>query len=104
MSKFVTIARDSLIAAAALSGSLPALADELPVTRVTYADLNLADSAGQHTLHTRVAGAARRVCAGNDGADLWAHRAYTSCLKRALSKANDQVAALLTGTKQVATR
>ncbi len=60
--------------------------DSVRTEHVSYADLNLADEPGAHTLLLRINGAAGRVC-GPDRPELTEHGAYDACRRRAVSDA-----------------
>jgi UrcA family protein len=99
MSKFVTIVRNSLFAAAAVIASAPAFAgtlDSAPSVRVGYGDLDLANPAGQRHLHNRLVGASRAVCEGNVIPGSAAQPARSACMKQAMTKADTEFAALVT--------
>jgi UrcA family protein len=64
--------------------------DEVPVARVSFADLDLADKGGQRTLRGRVSSAIRSVCApAYDGV---ASIRYTQCRTSAWNEARPQMA------------
>ena len=54
---------------------------------VSYADLNLASSVGQHTLQRRIAGAARTVCVIEDSKELALAFATSACRGAAIADA-----------------
>ena len=74
-----------------LLGAAQASAGEPAGIRVGYGDLDLATSAGAHTLYARIAGAARTVC-GFEGTalieqSLW-NRCYRAAIADAVAKVN----------------
>ena len=102
--------RPSILAAAALTAGLvtlgvaaaPAAAQPIPSVLVSYADLNLASTAGREILDRRIANAAGQLCGAFSPVELnWAE-AVREC--RALTIADTQPqrdAALRHGTVQV---
>ena len=67
--------------------------DELPVARVSFADLNLVHEAGQQTLRRRVNGAIRTVCApAYSGIET---AAYAMCQNNAWNEAKPQMTAAI---------
>ena len=62
-------------------------AAETNSVRVSYADLNLASSLGQHTLQGRIAGAARVVCVIEDSREIALRRATNACRGDAIASA-----------------
>ncbi|HUL19356.1 MAG TPA: UrcA family protein [Steroidobacteraceae bacterium] len=69
-----------------LIGVAQASAGEPAGIRVPYGDLDLATSAGAHTLYERIAGAARTVC-GFEGTSLIEQSLWNSCYRGAISEA-----------------
>jgi UrcA family protein len=69
-----------------LLGAAQASADEPAGIRVRYGDLDLATSAGVHTLYARIAGAARTVC-GFEGTALIEQSLWNSCYRAAIGDA-----------------
>lgn len=67
-------------------------AQAAPSVRVSYADLDVASSAGMHTLDRRVALAADTVCGGRDSRDLAALGRYNACRKAAVAGAMEAFA------------
>jgi UrcA family protein len=67
--------------------------DAAPSVRVRYGDLNLTSEQGAHTLHARIAAAARQVCApdGLDMRNLQAYAAERSCERQAIANAVREV-------------
>jgi len=65
--------------------------NDVPVARVTFADLDLAGAAGQKTMRSRVGSAVRTVCApAYDGTET---TRYTACVNGAWDEARPQMAA-----------
>lgn len=75
--------------------------EETVITRrVTYADLNLASSDGQHALHERVGLAVRDVCGEAVGkSDTWT---YHYCYVGAWQDARPQIALAVERARQIA--
>jgi UrcA family protein len=73
-----------------LIGATQASAGEPAGIRVGYGDLDLATSAGAHTLYERIAGAARTVC-GFEGTALVEQSLWNSCYRGAIAEAVAQV-------------
>jgi UrcA family protein len=69
-----------------LLGAAQASAGEPAGIRVRYGDLDLATSAGAHTLYERIAGAARSVC-GFEGTALIEQSLWNSCYRGAIADA-----------------
>jgi UrcA family protein len=81
-------------AAAILAGAAGAHAQatDQRVERVSYSDLDLAHSAGQTVLASRIHAAADRVCGSSpDLADLVSLRVYKSCVRFAEAGATSQM-------------
>jgi len=100
MNKFVTIARNSVLAIAATAAlvAVPASAETAPTVKVAYGDLNLSSPAGQQHLQARLHSAARAVCGIESGATL-PNPARVACAKKAIAQADVEFAALV-GTNQ----
>ena len=62
---------------------------------VSYADLNLASTAGQQTLNRRIAGAVRSVCSNPMAGQLSERSADRRCAAEARKKAEPQAAAAI---------
>jgi UrcA family protein len=62
-------------------------AEESNSVRVSYADLNLGSTAGQHVLQRRIAGAARTVCVIEDSRELALRTATNACRGDAIASA-----------------
>ena len=60
--------------------------ENTPSEKVSYADLDIGQSAGAHALLARIKAAANHVCAAEKG-DLPCNGAYQSCLDTAVSNA-----------------
>jgi UrcA family protein len=79
------------LAALAVAGALviPTIsqAAETNSVRVSYADLNLVSSVGQHTLQGRIAYAARVVCVIEDSRELALASATNACRSDAIDRA-----------------
>jgi UrcA family protein len=69
-----------------LIGATQASAGPPAGIRVGYGDLDLATSAGAHTLYERIAGAARTVC-GFEGTALVEQSLWNSCYRGAIAEA-----------------
>jgi UrcA family protein len=69
-----------------LIGVTQASAGQSAGIRVGYGDLDLATSAGAHTLYERIAGAARTVC-GFEGTALVEQTLWNSCYRGAIADA-----------------
>ena len=69
-----------------LIGATQASAGQPAAIRVGYGDLDLATSAGAHTLYERIAGAARTVC-GFEGTALVEQSLWNSCYRGAIADA-----------------
>ncbi|HYP65646.1 MAG TPA: UrcA family protein [Steroidobacteraceae bacterium] len=63
--------------------------------KVSYGDLDLANAQGAHTLHARIAAAARQVCAPNgfDIRDLQVYAVERSCMSETVANAESKVQA-----------
>lgn len=68
--------------------------------RVAYDDLNLAALRGEQTLHRRVKGAARSVCAPND--DHSVNRPFTQCVATAWNGALPQIDLAVRRAREIA--
>ena len=79
----------------AVATARPAASDDQPRTEVvSYADLNLADAAGQRVLMSRIQTAASHVCGPDPGlASLRLWGEYGACMRRAQYDALHTVAA-----------
>jgi UrcA family protein len=77
----------ALAVASMLVGPTVSQAEELNSVRVSYADLNLGSSVGQHTLQRRIAGAARTVCVIEDSRELALASATNACRGDAVASA-----------------
>jgi UrcA family protein len=77
----------ALAVAAALVIPTVSMAAEQRSARVSYADLNLASSMGQHKLQRRIAFAASNVCDTADRLDLNFARAVAQCRSGAIADA-----------------
>ena len=73
-----------------LMGAAQASAAEPAGIKVHYGDLDLATSAGAHTLYVRISGAARSVC-GFEGTALVEQSLWNSCYRGAVAAAVAQV-------------
>ena len=78
--------RPTLALVLGLLGATQAPAAEPAGIRVGYADLDLATSAGAHTLYARIAGAARTVC-GFEGTTLIEQSLWNRCYHGAIADA-----------------
>lgn len=69
--------------------------DEAPSVKVSYGDLDLANSQGAHTLHARITAAARQVCApdGLDIRDLKVYSVERACMSETVANAERKVQA-----------
>jgi UrcA family protein len=67
--------------------------DAAPSVKVSYGDLDLTNAEGAHTLHARVAAAARQVCApdGLEIRDLKVYSLERSCMSEAIANAERAV-------------
>ena len=73
---------------------------DLPVARVSFADLNLADAGGQHVLRRRVGGAIRTVCApAYDGTE---NLRFNDCRNQAWDEAKPQMTAAIARATRLA--
>jgi UrcA family protein len=70
--------------------------------RVSYADLNLAASAGERKLVRRVSDAVKRVCLYRDGTIGLQSNGYTICADGAWDSANPQIAQAVQRAKDIA--
>jgi UrcA family protein len=77
---------------AATFAAAPAAAhQDVPVARVSYADLNLAKEAGVKTLYARVERAARSVCHSQYSSSRQLRTAAELCIDTAIQRAVDEV-------------
>jgi UrcA family protein len=99
MTRFVTIVRQSLIAAA-IAAPLPALAapEAAPAASVHYADLDLASPRGQRQLHGRLTSAARQACETSTRSGSMAQTERSACMARAMASAETEFAALVSAS------
>ena len=81
----------SVLCGVSALGTANIQAVEVKSVRVSYADLNLAEKAGQHTLYARLKGAAEDVCGETRGIDLSQVRRQRQCYEDALDSAIGQV-------------
>ena len=82
----------SAIAGATLTASsLPAIAEEPRRSIVSYSDLNLAAPSDRAALHTRIRGAARRVCGNHPAVALREIQQTRHCQATAAADAWDQM-------------
>ena len=86
MSKMFAAA-GALLAAATLLVPTASQADTPNSVRVSYADLNLASTAGQGVLQRRMVGAARVVCVIEDSREIALRTATNDCRSDALARA-----------------
>ena len=77
-------------ALAALAFATPAIAQPTAIT-ISFADLNLASSAGKATLDRRIAVAVRSICGSPHNLDLAAVSAARECAIEARASAKSQV-------------
>lgn len=77
----------ALLAAATLVVPTASQADSPNSVRVSYADLNLASSAGQGVLRGRITGAAKVVCMIEDSREMALRRATNDCRSDAVARA-----------------
>lgn len=77
----------ALIAAATLVLPTASQAEESNSMRVSYADLNLASTAGQGILQRRMAGAAKVVCVIEDSREIALRSATNNCRSDAVARA-----------------
>jgi UrcA family protein len=92
------------LAALAVAGAFVAptvsQAAEANSVRVSYADLNLASSGGQHVLQGRIAGAARVVCyVQEETHDLTLASATNACRSDAMAMAQPQYEAAVAAAR-----
>ena len=105
MDTFVTIIRTGMIGTAAMMAvvSVPAIAastGEPQSIEVSYGDLNLASASGRDRLQSRVRRAAAKVCGYEQSSRELARSFSTrSCMKRANTNANVEIAALVNGSR-----
>lgn len=77
----------AIVVAVSMVGiTVPAVAQTVPTARVSFADLDTANSAGMHVLEMRVSAAARIVC-GSDATDLTDKARIAKCRKAAIADA-----------------
>ena len=76
--------------------------ENIRTERVSYADLDLAQLAGQRTLNNRVAGAVKRVCLFEDGHSGLQLSGYYSCAGSAWEGAEPQIAQAIDRAKEIA--
>jgi UrcA family protein len=81
----------SVLSGASTLGTANIGAVEVKSVHVSYADLNLAEKAGQQTLYERLKGAAEDVCGETRGIELSQVRRQRQCYKEALDNAIGQV-------------
>lgn len=74
----------------------------LRTERVSYADLNLAESRDQRKLNLRVTGAVQRVCLFEDSRKGLQDRGYYSCASDAWDGANPQIAQAVARAREIA--
>jgi UrcA family protein len=86
MSKILAAA-GALLAAATLIVPTASQADESNSVRVSYADLNLASTAGQGILQHRLVGASKIVCVIEDSREIALRTATNSCRNDAVARA-----------------
>ena len=82
MKTFLKLALITLITSTAAHAAEPR-----SLIKVQYADLNLDSSVGAQRLLSRLKGAARDVCASEDGKGLAAYAHFTACTEQALASA-----------------
>ncbi len=89
------------LAPAAVAGAALAQDADQPSVKVSYADLDLSQSAGRTELDRRIARAVDLVCQGDQSsiADLTRARALEACRTAARTSADRQVAAILSGAR-----
>jgi UrcA family protein len=91
------------LAALAVAGALviPTIsqAAETNSVRVSYADLNLVSSVGQHTLQGRIAYAARVVCVIEDSRELALASATNACRSDAIDRAQPAYEAAISAAR-----
>jgi UrcA family protein len=86
MSKMFAAA-GALLAAATLVLPTASQAEDSNSMRVSYADLNLASTAGQGVLQRRMVGAAKIVCVIEDSREIALRSATNSCRSDAVARA-----------------
>jgi UrcA family protein len=86
MSKMFAAA-GALLAAATLVLPTASQAEDSNSMRVSYADLNLASTAGQGVLQHRMVGAAKIVCVIEDSREIALRSATNSCRSDAVARA-----------------
>jgi UrcA family protein len=79
------------IALCTLQVTAQAADDALPSKRVSYADLDISKPAGAKVLYSRIAAAARQVCALSGYKDLGAMQRVNGCVDRAINNAVKEV-------------
>jgi UrcA family protein len=103
MTRFVTTVRKSLFFAAAIVAATPALAQSTDESRhsvkVSYADLDLSSTAGQHQLHSRLIGAAREACEDSMQPGSMMTDSRNACMNHAMAQADVRFAALVTAAQ-----
>lgn len=109
--KLSPIAATLLAIAAGAALAAPGYAAEIdaPQKIVRYAELNLQTPEGVQVLYQRLNGAARNVCAAQDGRSLREQTAYRNCVSLSLDRAvravrNDAVLALHAAKQSAAQR
>jgi UrcA family protein len=88
--------KTAVLAACILSGSFAVAhaatpADELPTVVVSYGDLDLGSANGVHTLYSRIAAAASRVCPYQDAMDPERVALFKSCRDAAIGRAVSEI-------------
>jgi len=89
------------IAGLSTAATAPARAEDQDTVsrKVSAADLDLRTSAGQATLHHRIAVAALKVCEQVGGSDPLTYYTASDCIKQARESAQPQLSALIAAAK-----
>jgi UrcA family protein len=94
--KRTLLGRTAVWAACVLSGSLGVATaavpgEEVPTVVVAYGDLDLGTENGVHTLYSRIARAASRVCPYGDAMDPERVVLFKSCREAAITRAVSEI-------------
>ena len=90
----------ALVVASALVVPTVSQAQETASMSVSYADLNLGSSIGQHRLQTRIVGAAKIVCVIEDSRELALAAATKDCRSDAVARAQPAFEAAVASAKR----
>ena len=90
----------ALVVASALVVPTVSQAQETASMSVSYADLNLGSSIGQHRLQTRITGAAKIVCVIEDSREMALAAATKDCRSDAIARAQPAFEAAVASAKR----